>query len=412
MNSVVLPAPGRPTIPASSATAAALRAEADAALARVALDERDHPHDRGVAAVLGLERDGLGRALRERATRARRRSPGSRARSATGRCGTRSRSGRARRQPRATSSASTPPVACGWTNAISRPMQARAAGCSSISSAPPAASRSSSARDVVDLEGDVVHARARAGRGTGRPACRARARRAARSGRRRPASARSRRPGPRRSREARARRRRGGCRCRSPRRDRRRRRRDDGCRSSSTAPMLPTRLADRAPSVQESGRCAPRSRAGSRSWPCSLAGCGAARKARPTTGSPSMTPQQILVADEEGGRGRDERPHRRRAARTGGSSLALDLQLVEGQGRRRARRSRRPLVRHRPDRRQGSTSRASKAFLEPATPAAAAPLFDGKWFVVSATTAELRDLRAARPTSSAHEPDRSPRPAR
>ena len=42
-------------------------AEADAALAGVALDEGDHPDDDGVAAVVGLEGDRLGLALDERA---------------------------------------------------------------------------------------------------------------------------------------------------------------------------------------------------------------------------------------------------------------------------------------------------------------------------------------------------------
>ena len=111
-------------------------------------------------------------------------------------------------QPRLTSSASTPPVASGWTNATSSPKAPRR-GLSSTSSAPPAASRSSSSRDVVDLERDVMHSGPALGEELARPASPAERREQLDAAARRPASTRPRRPGRRPSRDARARRRTG-----------------------------------------------------------------------------------------------------------------------------------------------------------------------------------------------------------
>ena len=139
--------------------------------------------------------------------------------------------GRGRCSHRPTNSARTPPVASGWTNATCEAEQARGAARSSISSTPSAAQPRELRGDVVDLEGDVVHARARAWRGTCRPASRARAGRAARPDGRRRAATPPRRPARRPARDARASRRRARSSARSPRRGRRPRCRRGGRRA-------------------------------------------------------------------------------------------------------------------------------------------------------------------------------------
>ena len=224
-------------------------------------------------------------------------------------------------------------------------------------------------RDVVDLEGDVVHPRAapleepadrRVGieRGEQLDPVVADAQQRRLDALARPAS-----------RAARPRLRTGAGRSRRPRRDRRRRRRDDGSRSRSRAPMLPMGLVNRARTCHSPRRCGSRWLARSRRSPCSSWAAAAAR-ARPrrrlATTTTSARQRRLLEVggrdrrrDADGGLHRDERAHRRRR----NERRLLDLAQPEarqGQGRRRPHRPRRARLRHHPDRPEGLHQRVEE----------------------------------------------------
>ena len=169
-------------------------------------------------------------------------------------------------------------------------------GVSSIRRTPCVAQRGERRLDVGDLVGDVVQARARAWRGTCRPACRRPAAPAARRGSRRRRAARPRRPARRWSRDARA-----AC------------RRSRSCRASAASRSATATPMWSMPPNIEARECTPAApRCDSRWSPTALRAAGSTRAARRRRCAGTARTWAVRLRD---GRARAPAGERARAAR-------------------------------------------------------------------------------------------------